>query len=51
MPERFFIVDGHLHCYQAFYAITAKLTTPDGKPANAVLAATESMAKVLSWIK
>ena len=27
MSERFLILDGHSHCYQAYYAITAKLTT------------------------
>ncbi len=47
MSERFFILDGHSHCYQAFYAITAKLTTPDGKPANAVYGFTRMLQKLL----
>ncbi|MCF6148888.1 MAG: DNA polymerase I [Candidatus Kuenenia sp.] len=47
MPERFFIIDGHSHCYQAFYAITAKLTTPDGTPANAVYGFTRMLLKLL----
>jgi DNA polymerase-1 len=47
MPERFFILDGHSHCYQAYYAITAKLTTPDGKPANAVYGFTRMLQKLL----
>ncbi len=47
MPERFFIVDGHSHCYQAFYAITARLTTPGGKPANAVYGFTRMLQKLL----
>lgn len=47
MPERFFIIDGHSHCYQAFYAIAAKLTTPDGKPANAVYGFTRMLLKLL----
>lgn len=47
MPERFFIIDGHSHCYQAYYAITAKLTTPDGKPANAVYGFTRILQKLL----
>ncbi|HHT9129623.1 MAG TPA: DNA polymerase I [Candidatus Brocadiaceae bacterium] len=47
MSERFFIIDGHSHCYQAYYAITAKLTTPDGKPANAVYGFTRMLQKLL----
>jgi len=47
MPEQFFIVDGHSLCYQAFYGITAKLTTPDGKPANAVYGFTRMLQKLL----
>ncbi len=35
MPKRLFIIDGHSHCYQAYYAI-AGLTSPDGTPVNAV---------------
>ena len=47
MSERFLILDGHSHCYQAYYAITAKLTTPDGKPANAVYGFTRMLQKLL----
>lgn len=47
MSERFFIIDGHSHCYQAYYAITAKLTTPDGKPVNAVYGFTRMLQKLL----
>ncbi|MCF6158617.1 MAG: DNA polymerase I [wastewater metagenome] len=47
MPERFFIIDGHSHCYQAYYAITAKLTTPDGKPVNAVYGFTRMLQRLL----
>ena len=47
MSERFFIIDGHSQCYQAFYAITARLTTPDGKPANAVYGFTRMLQKLL----
>ncbi|MCQ4573834.1 MAG: DNA polymerase I [Candidatus Brocadiales bacterium] len=35
MPERLFIIDGHSHCYQAYYAISG-LTSPAGTPVNAV---------------
>ncbi len=35
MPEKLFIIDGHSHCYQAYYAIS-DLTSPDGTPVNAV---------------
>jgi len=35
MAEQFFLIDGHAHCYQAFYAIKG-LTGPDGEPVNAV---------------
>ena len=35
MPERFFLIDGHAHCYQMFFAIRG-LTAPDGEPVNAV---------------
>ncbi len=35
MPEKLFIIDGHFHCYQAYYAIS-DLTSPDGTPVNAV---------------
>ncbi|MDO8136742.1 MAG: DNA polymerase I [Candidatus Brocadiales bacterium] len=35
MSERLFIIDGHSHCYQAYYAIS-DLTSPKGLPINAV---------------
>lgn len=47
MLERFYIIDGHSYCYQAFYAITARLTTPDGKPVNAVYGFTRMLQKLL----
>ncbi|MCF6155792.1 MAG: DNA polymerase I [Candidatus Brocadia sp.] len=47
MSERFFIIDGHSHCYQAFYAITARLTTPEGKPANAVYGFTRMLQRLI----
>ncbi len=47
MSERFFIIDGHSQCYQAFYAITARLTTPKGKPVNAVYGFTRMLQKLL----
>ncbi len=47
MLERFYIIDGHSYCYQAFYAITARLTTPDGRPVNAVYGFTRMLQKLL----
>lgn len=47
MSERFFIIDGHSQCYQAFYAITARLTTPQGKPVNAVYGFTRMLQKLI----
>lgn len=47
MSERFFIIDGHSQCYQAFYAITARLTTPKGKPVNAVYGFTRMLQKLI----
>jgi len=35
MPKRLFLIDGHAHCYQAYYAIKG-LTGPDGQPVNAI---------------
>jgi len=35
MAERFFLIDGHAHLYQVFYAIR-DLTAPSGQPVNAV---------------
>ncbi|HQU31100.1 MAG: DNA polymerase I [Planctomycetia bacterium] len=47
MSERFFIIDGHSQCYQAFYAITARLTTSEGTPVNAVYGFTRMLQKLL----
>ena len=46
MAERLFLVDGHAHCYQAFYAIKA-LTGPDGEPVNAVYGFARLLNKIL----
>ncbi|MEE9583973.1 MAG: DNA polymerase I [Candidatus Brocadiales bacterium] len=46
MPERLFIIDGHSHCYQAYYAISG-LTSPDGTPVNAVYGFTGMLRKLL----
>jgi len=35
MREKLFLIDGHAHIYQAFYAIRG-LSGPDGEPVNAV---------------
>ncbi|MDR4508245.1 MAG: DNA polymerase I [Candidatus Brocadiaceae bacterium] len=46
MSERFYIIDGHSYCYRAFYAITARLTTLKGKPANAVFGFSRMLQKL-----
>lgn len=46
MPERFFIIDGHSQCYQAYYAIS-DLTSPRGVPVNAVYGFTNMLRKLL----
>jgi DNA polymerase-1 len=46
MPERFFIIDGHSQCYQAYYAIS-DLTSPRGIPVNAVYGFTLMLRKLL----
>ena len=35
MAEQLFLIDGHAHCYQAFFAIRG-LTGPNGEPVNAL---------------
>ncbi len=35
MPQHLFLIDGHAHCYQAYYAIKG-LTGPNGEPVNAI---------------
>jgi DNA polymerase-1 len=46
MSERFFIIDGHSQCYQAYYAIS-DLTSPGGVPVNAVYGFTNMLRKLL----
>ncbi len=46
MPERFFIIDGHSQCFQAYYAIS-DLTSPRGVPVNAVYGFTNMLRKLL----
>lgn len=46
MPDRFFIIDGHSQCYQAYYAIS-DLTSPGGIPVNAVYGFTNMLRRLL----
>ncbi|MFQ5862836.1 MAG: DNA polymerase I [Candidatus Brocadiales bacterium] len=46
MPGKFFIIDGHSHCYQAYYAIS-DLTSPNGTPVNAVYGFTGMLRRLL----
>jgi DNA polymerase-1 len=46
MPQRLFLIDGHAHCYKAFYAIR-NLSAPDGRPTNAVYGFTTMLLKIL----
>ncbi len=46
MPKRLFLIDGHAHCYKAFYGIP-HLTSPDGRPTNAVYGFTGMLMKLL----
>ena len=46
MPEKLFLIDGHAHLYKAFYAIR-RLTSPDGRPTNAVYGFTAMLLKIL----
>ena len=47
MPRQLFLIDGHAHCYQAFYAITG-LTGPDGEPVNAIYGFARMLRKIRS---
>lgn len=44
--KRFFLIDGHAHLFQAFYAIPP-LTTPKGEPINAVYGFTAMLRKLI----
>ena len=46
MTQKLFLIDAHSHCYKAFYAIP-HLSSPDGKPTNAVYGFTRMLLKVL----
>ena len=46
MPETVYLIDGHSHIYSAFYAIKG-LTTPEGRPINAVYGFTGMLQKIL----
>ncbi|HUW56606.1 MAG TPA: DNA polymerase I [Planctomycetota bacterium] len=46
MPKTLYLIDGHSHIYSAFYAIRG-LTTPDGRPINAVYGFTAMLHKIL----
>ena len=44
--QKLFLIDGHSYCYQAFYGIK-ELSTPDGRPINAVYGFLNMINKVL----
>jgi len=46
MVKKLFLVDGHAHCYQAFYGIQ-HLNAPDGTPVNAVYGFLNVLRKVV----
>ena len=46
MTQKLFLIDAHSHCYKAFYAIP-HLSSPDGRPTNAVYGFTRMLLKVL----
>jgi len=46
MAKKLFLIDGHAHCYKAFFAIP-HLTSPDGRPTNAVYGFTGMLMKLL----
>ncbi|NOZ24397.1 MAG: DNA polymerase I [Planctomycetes bacterium] len=46
MSEKLFLIDGHSHLFQAFFAIKG-LTGPDGTPTNAVLGFTKMLQKLI----
>ncbi|MFO7898202.1 MAG: DNA polymerase I [Planctomycetota bacterium] len=46
MSEKFFLIDGHAHCYKSFYAIR-HLSAPDGRPTNAAFGFTRMILNLL----
>ena len=46
MAPKFFLVDGHSHCYRAYYALQ-NMTGPDGRPTNMVYGFAAMLRKVL----
>jgi len=46
MAPKFFVVDGHAHCYKAYYALR-NLTSPEGQPVNMVYGFTAMLRKIL----
>ena len=46
MPKKLFLIDGHAHCYKAFYALPS-MSSPDGRPTNAVYGFTGMLLKLL----
>ena len=49
--KRLVIIDGHAILYRAFHALPITLTTPDGKPVNAVYGFIRMLLKVISDLK
>ncbi len=47
MTEKFYLVDGHLHLYRAFYAVRG-LTTREGRPSNAAFGFVAMLRKLIS---
>ena len=45
MAKKLFLIDAHSHCYKAFYAIP-RLSSPDGRPTNAVYGFTAVLLKI-----
>ena len=46
MSKTLYLIDGHSHIYSAFYAVRG-LTTPEGRPINAVFGFTAMLQKIL----
>ncbi len=46
MAKKLFLIDAHAHCYKAFYALQ-HLTSPDGRPTNAIYGFTGMLLKLL----
>lgn len=46
MPETLYLIDGHAHAYQQYFAV-AGLTSPDGKPTGAVFGVIRMIKKLL----